>query len=169
MPAKSTLIQQLVDLGKLCEFEVLTEVEASESAWVDVVWFDKRLPVQALRTAKPKMRYAPVLPVVAFEVEVHTGLNAKHVKGSVSNLNNLGAQLGVIVIGKENLLELQKRHIGKNEKEVDKILRDRIYRWIYAEAQPHGRIIVMFEEDAVNWIRKLEVIRQKLMAKEETK
>ena len=57
----------------------------SESAWVDVVWFDNRIPLISLGVAKPKMRVHPALPVVAFEIELKTGLNAKHIKGSVSN------------------------------------------------------------------------------------
>jgi hypothetical protein len=158
MPAKSALIDLIVELGKKLNFDVVTEVEASESAWVDIVWFDKRLPVAALSSTKPKMRYAPVLPVAAFEVELHTGLNAKHVKGSVSNLNNLGAPLGVIVIGADNLATLHKQpaHSGKKSVELEKTLRDRIYRWVYAEAQPKGRLIVMFEKDVIAWASKLE-------------
>jgi hypothetical protein len=62
--AKPTLIERLVQIGSSLGFDVVTEVEASESAWVDVVWFDKRLPLAALSSAKPKMRYAPVLPVL---------------------------------------------------------------------------------------------------------
>jgi len=45
MAKNSAIGQLLIALGKALDFEVLTEVEASESAWVDVVWFDKRLPV----------------------------------------------------------------------------------------------------------------------------
>lgn len=35
--------QLVIDLGKKLDFDVETEVPASESAWVDVVWYDKRL------------------------------------------------------------------------------------------------------------------------------
>ena len=74
------------------------------------------------------MRYAPVLPVVGFEIERHTGLNAKHVKGSVSNLNNLNAQLGVIVIGRGNIEQLKKKgpYQNQNDKDVKQILRERV-------------------------------------------
>jgi hypothetical protein len=140
----------LKDLGTELKYIVKTEVEASESAFVDVVWFDNRFPIP---TKHFKMRYAPVLPVIGFEIERHTGLNAKHVKGSVSNLSNLGAQLGVIVIGGANLKRLQESPAfqGKDEKIVKKALCDRVYRWIYAEAQPRVRIIVMFEEEVLVW------------------
>jgi hypothetical protein len=157
-PTKSALLDLIVGLGKKLNFDVVTEVEASESAWVDIVWFDKRLPVAALSSMKPKMRYAPVLSVAAFEVELHTALNAKHVKGSVSNLSNLGAPLGVIVVGAENLIALQNQPANKDKTpaELEKTLRDRLYRWIYAEAQPKGRLIVMFEREVIAWASKLE-------------
>jgi hypothetical protein len=149
---KPTVTQLLKELGSQLEFYVKTEVEASESAFVDVVWFDKRLPIPGKYF---KMRYALVLPVVGFEVERHTGLNAKHVKGSVSNLSNLGAQLGVIVIGQANLDALQKSQAWKHKEpiEVRKALADRVYRWVYAEAQPRVRIIVMFEEEVRKWAK----------------
>ena len=148
--------QLLIDLGKSLGFDVLTEVEASEgSAYVDVVWFDKRLPVG---TKKPRMRYAPVLPVAAFEIELQTGLNAKHVKGSVSNLSNLGALMGVVVIGMQSVILLRKQTKGNAEKtdeELEQLLRDRVYRWVYAEAQPRTRVIVMFEREVSEWASRL--------------
>jgi len=151
---KRTLTQLLKELGSELKFHVKTEVEASESAFVDLVWFDNRFPIPG---KKFKMRYALVLPVVGFEIELHTGLNAKHVKGSVSNLSNLGAQLGVIVIGQANLDALQKSPAYKNKKEdeVKKSLCDRVYRWVYAEAQPRVRVIVMFEEEVRVWAESL--------------
>lgn len=154
MATKSNLKQTLIGLGTSLGFDVLTEVEASESAWVDVVWFDKRLPVGK---KKPRMRYAPVLPVAAFEVELKTGLNAKHVKGSVSNLNNLGALLGVLVIGKEtlDLLRKQPAHESKTDEQLEQTLRDRVYRSVYAEAQPRTRVIMMFEREVAEWAKRM--------------
>jgi hypothetical protein len=75
---------------KLCEklgFEVEREVPAFSSAWVDVVWFDKRF-----RFPKPKSKETllrvPKLPVVGFEIEYKTAINPKHVKGSITNLDD---------------------------------------------------------------------------------
>jgi len=151
-----SLHQRLIALGEKLNFDVRTEVEASESAWVDIAWFDKRLPVGAVKTKK--MRRAPVLPIVAFEVELNTGLNAKHVKGSVSNLNVLGALLGIVVIGNGNIDALAKKpaQLGKGREELQKILRDRVERWIYTEAQPKGRVIVMLEDDVADWTGGIE-------------
>ena len=143
-----SLHEFLSRVGNELGFDVKREVEASESAFVDLVWFDQKLPLP--KTKKPlHMRYAPVLPVVGFEIERHTGLNAKHVKGSVSNLNNLNAQLGVIVIGSGNIKYLKEKgpYQNQDEKQIKQILRERIYRWVYAEAQPRCRIIVVFEDE----------------------
>ena len=156
MTDKLDIFEVLETLGKQLHFEVRKEVEASESAWVDMVWFDNRLPLDS-RIAN--MRYAPVLPVVAFEVELRTGLNAKHVKGSVSNLSNLGAQLGVVVIGNGNIEALKKQpaHTNESAGQRKKILCDRVYRWVYAEAQPRSRIIDMFEDEVRAWAEKVKV------------
>lgn len=149
---KDDLVNFLFKVGRALGFDVRKEVQASESAWVDLVWFDKKLLIPAGKKSF-NMRRAPVLPVVGFEVEFRTGLDAKHVKGSVSNLSNLNAQLGIIVIGQPNLENMQKKSPYKDDKELDvkDILRDRVYRWVYAEAQPKCRIIVMFEDEVRDW------------------
>jgi hypothetical protein len=117
-------------------------------AWIDVVWFDPRLSVLATGRNKPRLRYALVIPVVGFEVEFKTAHNAKHIKGSVSNLNNLGAQLGVIVLGTDNLEAMRKQDQYKEKKptELETVLRKKVSQWVHAEARPQGRIAVMLEK-----------------------
>jgi len=150
------LCEHLSRLGKKLKFDVRTEVQASDSAFVDLVWFDSQLPIPTGKKSF-NMRYSPVLPVVGFEIELHTGLNAKHIKGSVSNLSNLGAQLGVIVMGDGNLAGLKKQpaHEKKSDEDIRQMLCDRVYRWVYAEAQPKGRIIVMFEDEVTTWGKRI--------------
>jgi hypothetical protein len=153
-PRASTLIDLISSIGGHLGFEVATEVEASESAWVDVVWFDSRISFRALGIKKPKMRFAPVLPVIGFEIELRTGLNAKHIKGSVANLDTLSAQAGVIVLGSGNiaLARAKTRSLAAlTEQEVQTQLVQRAYRWIYAEAQPKTRIAIMTEEQIQAW------------------
>lgn len=153
------VIDLICDIGRHLQFEVAREVEASSAAWVDVVWFDKRLGLSTVGVVKPKIRRSPVLPIAGFEVEVKTGLNAKHIKGSVSNLNNLGAPMGCIVIGAGNLAALgsQAPHATKNESQLEEILLERVYRWVYAESQPTGRIVVMSERDVCQWASHLQL------------
>lgn len=152
-----TVIQALVEAGEALGFEVRTEVEASESAWIDVVWFDPRLPLLAAGRNKPKLRYSPVIPVVGFEVEFKTAHNPKHIKGSVSNLNNLGAQLGVIIVGTDNFSAMTKQDQYKNKsvKELEPILRRKVSQWVHSEARPMGRIAVMLEAEVAPWLQAL--------------
>lgn len=39
---KESITDILVELGRRLGFRVGTEIQASDSAWVDVVWFDER-------------------------------------------------------------------------------------------------------------------------------
>ena len=77
-------------------------------------------------------------------------------KGSVSNLNNAGAQMGVIVIGKESLLLLGKQPAqkGKKTEVLEQVLLERAYRWVHAEAQPKGRIVIMSERELIEWAER---------------
>jgi hypothetical protein len=146
------LVDVIFELGSRMGFDVKREVQASESAWVDLVWFDKRLGLTSFPA--PMLRRHPVLPIVGFELEEKTGLDAKHVKGSASNLNNLGAAVGVVVIGNGNISELQKsgrRWTTSSTDILEKELIQRVYRWVYAEAQPRGRIVVMTEREVRKW------------------
>lgn len=154
------LVDLVADIGRTLGFDVATEVEASESAWVDVVWFDRRFAFDHLGIKKPRMRWSPVMPVAGFEIEVKTGLNAKHIKGSVSNLNVLAAALGVIVIGRGNIDAAKasiKAFSTKSPQDVERLLMSKVYRWVYAEAQPRGRVVIMSEGDVVAWAARLGV------------
>src|SRR5690606_22602211 len=79
------------------------------------------------------------------------------IKGSVSNLNNLGAQLGVIVIGTDNIGPMRKQlqYKDKSTKELESRLRKKVSQWVHAEARPQGRIAVMLESEVEPWTRAL--------------
>ncbi len=148
------LIRLIADLGEKLGFDVGLEVPASSAAWIDVVWFDQRLSPANFAAKTTTIRYAPVLPVVGFEVELATGGNAKHVKGSVANLNNLGAQMSVIVIGAASVAVLKERTkslASVPDSEVERHLMDRVYRGVYAESQPTGRVVIMSQSEVVAW------------------
>lgn len=159
-PLEDRLITLIADIGVKLGFHSEIESQASESAWVDVVWFDPRLSPHSLGLKQPNLRRTPALPVAGFEVEKRTALNAKHIKGSVSNLNNLGAQLGAIVVGGANLEALRrsaKVHSLRTLEELEAILLDRVYRWAYAESNPTTRIVVLSERQVVAWASSLGV------------
>lgn len=148
--------QLVVNLGRKLDFDVETEVPASESAWVDVVWYDKRLRFPKPSTSKNLLR-VPKLPVVGFEIELKTGTNPKHVKGSVTNLSTLGASMGVLVLGNGNLDILRKAaqiHKNKSDRELWNWLLVKVKLWIYSEARPTGRIVVMTEDELVEWAKR---------------
>ncbi len=161
LPSQETrpLVDVIYQFGLRMGFDVKREVQASESAWVDVVWFDKRLGLTSF--PQPMLRRHPVLPVVGFEIEKKTGLDAKHIKGSASNLNNLGAAISVVVISSGNNSELQKsgrRWNTSSIEDLEKELIQRAYRWVYAEAQPRGRIVVMTEREVRKWAQGVPVV-----------
>jgi len=100
----------LVELGKKLGFCVGTEIQASASAWVDVVWFDDRFdygPKKGEKWSDVKTWLKPVLPVACFEIEASPG--AKPLMGSIANLNELGALMSVVVFSEVNLAKMKKK------------------------------------------------------------
>jgi len=157
---RKELMRIVESLGKKLDFRVECEVPASTGAWVDVVWFDKRFAFTKPGTLKPMIRI-PILPVVGIEIEAGTALNAKHIKGSVANLNNLGAQMGIIILGGHNVATMRSR-AKKNESETEEklweMLISQVQQWVYAEAKPAGRIVIMTEDELVKWALKTGAI-----------
>jgi len=153
---KESMTNLLVELGKKLGFRVGTEIQASDSAWVDVVWFDDKFdfgPKKGEKWSKVKTWRQPVLPVVGFEIEATAG--AKPLKGSIANLNDLGALMNVIVISEENIAKMRKKGtkwINENEKSIWMELLRRTIKWVY-EARPAVRIVVMTEPEVKEWAR----------------
>jgi hypothetical protein len=142
-------------LGEKLGFEAEREVPASTSAWVDVVWFDKRFRFPKPKTTETLLR-VPKLPVVGFEIEYKTATNPKHVKGSIANLDDLGASMGVLVLGKENLNALRKYaqiYREKSDHELWEILLEKVRLWVN-EAHPKTRIIIMTEDEVREWAKR---------------
>jgi len=151
---KENVTKILVELGTKLGFRVGTEVQASDSAWVDVVWFDVKFdfgPKKGEKWSRVKTWRQPVLPVVGFEIEASAG--AKTLKGSVANLNDLGALMGVIVISEENIDKMRKRADLWSRKPTNEIWKELVRRaiqWIH-EARPIVRIVVMTEPEIIQW------------------
>jgi len=153
------LVSILLKLGSKLGFEVATEVEASKGAWIDVVWFDSRFKPSSLDLPKPsKTRRHPVLPIVGFEIEKSIG--SKQVKGSVTNLDVLSPIMGIIVLGRSNLDMARKKtekYHHKSDEELWKLLVNKVYKWVYAEAQPKTRIVIMTEDEVLRWAERMGV------------
>jgi hypothetical protein len=154
---KESVTNLLVELGKKLGFRVGREIQASDSAWVDVVWFDERFDFgpkkEEERWSKVKTWLQPVLPIAGFEIEASVG--AKLLKGSIANLNDLGALMSVVVISEENLAKMRKkgrRWSNKRDESIwDELLR-RTVTWIH-EARPTVRVVVMTEPQVKEWAR----------------
>jgi len=153
------LVDILLKLGGKLGFEVATEVEASKGAWIDVVWFDSRFKSGSLDLSKPsKTRRYPVLPVVGFEIE--GSVDSKQIKGSVTNLDVLSPIMGIIVLRRSNLDIVRKKtekYRHKSDDELWKLIVNKVYRWVYAEAQPKTRIVIMTENEVLKWAEKADV------------
>ena len=153
---KEIVTKALIELGKRLDFRVGTEIQASNSAWVDVVWFDERFdfgPAKGELWSRVKTWQQPVLPAVGFEIEASAG--AKPLKGSVANLEDLGALMSVIVLSDENVERLRKRSNIWSNKPINKIwkeLRRRAIQWVY-ETRPTIRIVVMTEPEIKEWAK----------------
>jgi hypothetical protein len=151
---KESVTNILVELGKRLGFRVGTEIQASASAWVDVVWFDDRFdygPKKGEKWSNVKTWLKPVLPVAGFEIEASAG--AKPLKGSVANLNDLGALMSVVVISEENLTKMRKkgrRWSNEKDESIWQELRKRTLTWIH-EARPTVRVVVMTEPEVKEW------------------
>jgi hypothetical protein len=153
---KESVTDILVELGKKLGFRVGTEIQASASAWVDVVWFDDRFdygPKKGEKWSNVKTWLKPVLPVAGFEIEASAG--AKPLKGSIANLNDLGALMSVVVISEENLTKMRKkgrRWSNEKDESIWQELRKRTLTWIH-EARPTVRVVVMTEPEVREWAR----------------
>lgn len=158
---KKSVTDILVELGMKLGFRVGTEVQASESAWVDVVWFDDRFdfgPRKEKKWFKVKTWRQPVLPVVGFEIEASAG--AKPLKGSIANLNDLGAIMGIVVISEENIAKMRKKGTkwsNETDASIWMELLKRTIKWV-GEARPIIRIVVMTEPEVNEWVRNKGLI-----------
>jgi hypothetical protein len=149
------LREVICKLGEKLGFEVEREVPASSSAWVDVVWFDKKFRFPK-PTSKETLLRVPKLPVVGFEIESRTAINPKHVKGSIANLDDLGAAMGILVLGKENLDALRKYaqiHQKKEDEKLWDFLLEKVRLWVN-EARPKTRIVIMTEDEIREWAKR---------------
>jgi len=99
------IFDMLKEIGEALHFEVFTEVPAKGEYWIDMVWFDRRIP-SSLFGKKTNLKNSFMLPVIAFEIEISTS-SGKHIKGTIKNLEALGAPVSCIVVCEEKM----QRHL----------------------------------------------------------
>lgn len=159
MTAMSSLIDLVVRLGGELDFDVAR----GDGVDADVVWFDRCLPLAAVREVFPDLRLAPVLPVAAFDVRSAADLETGGPDASVARLEATGAPLRVIVIGRpeaHSALAPALQSVDQLARQQDDAaLRVRIADALRASPTAHGRTIVMLKQELVAWARRLRDTR----------
>lgn len=76
-------------------------------------------------------------------------------KGSIANLNDLGAIMGVVVLSEENIAKMKRkgtRWSNETEESIWMELLKRTTKWVY-EARPIIRVVVMTEPEVKEWAK----------------
>jgi hypothetical protein len=158
MTALPALIDLVVRLGAELDFDVGRDVESVRGGRVDVVWFDRCLPLAAVTTVPIDLRSAPVLPVVAFDVRTPASIGeADAIASIVLPLESTGAPLRILVIAREG------RHVAlaptlqsvdrMHNQEDDAALSARITESLQSKASVAGRTIVMPQHELTEWAK----------------
>ena len=158
MTALPALIDLIVRLGAELDFDVARDVESLRGGCVDVVWFDRCLPLAATTMNPIDLRHAPVLPIVAFDVRTAASIVADDGLASiVIPLESTGAPLRVLVIAREGrqgglapaLQSVDRLH----KQDDDAALSARLTASLHANAP--GRTIVMPQHELTEWAKGL--------------
>jgi len=162
MTAIPALIELIARLGAELDFDVAKHVEGPHGP-VDVVWFDRSLPLAAIATEPLDLREAPVLPVVAFAARTAAMFEATDLASITAGIEDTRAPLRILVIRRDSrqsalapaLQSVDQMH----RQEDDAALRARIAPALCAAAQAPGRTIVMLQSELVEWARRLREVR----------
>lgn len=162
MTALPALIELLARLGAELDFDVAKAVEGPHGP-VDVVWFDRSLPLAAVATGPLDLRDAPALPVVAFAARTAATLETSELAGVVAGIDDTRAPLRILVIARDSrhsalapaLQSVEQMHRQDDDFE----LRERIAPQLRTDASAHGRTIVMLQSEIIEWARRLREVR----------
>lgn len=90
---------------------------------------------------------------MSFAIELTTALDPKHIKGSVANLGILGVQMGVIVIGDDNISVAQKDARKYTKMSPHKVMQHPVARvtGTVSEAPQQTRILIMTKSEVREW------------------
>jgi len=162
MIALPAVLDLLLRLGAELDFDVAKDV-ASESHTVDVVWFDRSLPLAAIISEPFDLRDAPVLPIVAFIARTAAQLQASELAAIATTLENTHAPLRILIMGRDSrpsaLAPMLQSVDQLQRQDDDAVLRTRIAASLRNAARAPGRTIVMLQSELVEWARKLREAR----------
>jgi hypothetical protein len=162
MTALAPLLELLVRLGSELDFDVARDV-ATGSGRVDVVWFDRSLPIAAVAAESLDLAEAPVLPVVAFVAQIAAALESADLAATAARLDGTAAPLRILVIARDSrhsaLAPALQSVEQMKKQDTDVALRERIAAMLRTNAPASGRTIAMLQNEVVEWARKLREIR----------
>lgn len=161
MNASAPLLELLMRLGSELEFDVARDVTC-RGGTVDVIWFDRKLPLAALCPESLDIRDAPVLPVVAFATGTAAALGTSDLAAMTASLEATAAPLRILVIardGRQGTLAPTLQSIDTLKKQdADSALRTRLAAMLRERGDAPGRTIAMLQSEVVEWARKLREI-----------
>lgn len=162
MTVLAPLLELLVRLGSELDFDVARDVETGAGT-VDVVWFDRSLPIAAVASESLDLREAPVLPVVAFVTGSAAAFEAADLTATIARLEATSAPLRILVIARDSrqsaLAPALHSIEGLKKQDADVALRGRIAAALRADARAPGRTIAMLQSEVVEWARRVREIR----------
>lgn len=162
MTALAPLLELLVRLGSELDFDVARDVESGKGA-VDVVWFDRSLPIAAVASESLDLREAPVLPVVAFVTGSAAAFEAADLAATTARLEATSAPLRILVISRDSrqsaLAPALHSIEGLKKQDADIAMRARIAAALRTDAYAPGRTIAMLQSEVVEWARRVREIR----------
>lgn len=162
MTAPMPVIELLVRLGSELDFDVARDVRSTGGP-VDVVWFDRSLPLAAVVSEPLDLREAPVLAIVAFVTGTAAVFEGADLAATRARLEGTSAPLRIVVIARDTrqsaLAPTLQSIDALKKQDVDIALRGRIADMLRDSALAPGRTIAMLQSEVVEWARRLREIR----------
>jgi hypothetical protein len=162
MTALPALIDLLVRVGAELDFDVARNVEGTHGL-VDVVWFDRSLPLAATDVDHVDLRQTPVLPVVAFIARTAAMFDVDDLTVHIRGLEGTHAPLRLLVIGRDSvhcaLAPVLQSVDQLRKQEGDALSYARIGAALRDDVRTAGRTMVMLQAQFVEWARRLRDVR----------
>lgn len=162
MTALPALIELIARLGAELDFDVAKNVEGPGGP-IDVVWFDRSLPLAAAGAEPLDITDAPVLPIVAFAARTAAMFEIEDLAAITATVEGTAAPLRILVVARDSRLAalaptLQSLDQIKKQ-DLDATLRADVAARLRERAKPWGRTIVMLQSELVEWARHLREVR----------
>ena len=162
MTALPALIELLARLGAELDFDVARSVEGPDGP-VDVVWFDRSLPLAAVASEPLDITDAPLLPVVAFVARTAAMLESENLGALTAAAEATAAPLRILIIARDSRLAALAPPVQSIEQmkkqDQDAALRGHFSAMLRERARQPGRTIVMLQSELIEWARRLREVR----------